>query len=189
MSTEARGVLTTFLPEAAGGSLRRAPGFPGNRYAPFCGAKGLRLYRRKGSPLAKPDEAESRRGSEHPRRSVFFHQNHLTAAPRLYIIASLWRCNSVGQSSRFIPDLSLVRIQSPLPSKKAREIGLFFVSWARFESLVFALVWGFDYILTTCNPKSILSSPPIFILLRMHVKTPVWGFLRESLITLMLFVM
>ena len=44
-----------------------------------------------------------------------FYEKPLTVTPLLYIIILLWRCNSVGQSSRFIPDLSLVRIQSPLP--------------------------------------------------------------------------
>lgn len=31
------------------------------------------------------------------------------------VAGSIWRCSSVGQSARFIPVLSLVRIQSPLP--------------------------------------------------------------------------
>lgn len=49
----------------------------------------------------------------------------LTPRESSAIITMLWRCNSVGQSSRFIPDLSSVRIGSPLPFRKAREFGLF----------------------------------------------------------------
>ena len=49
------------------------------------------------------------------RGTVFFSPNLLTVIFLIDIILLLWRCNSDGQSSRFIPDLSLVRIQSPLP--------------------------------------------------------------------------
>ena len=42
------------------------------------------------------------------------------------IITLLWRCNSVGQSSRFIPDLSSVRIGSPLPKNQPPSWGLIF---------------------------------------------------------------
>ena len=42
----------------------------------------------------------------------------LTNAHNLLIsIYAVWRRSSVGQSARFIPVLSLVRIQSPLPGK------------------------------------------------------------------------
>ena len=65
-----------------------------------------------------------------------FEKKLLTAAPLPGIITLLWRCNSVGQSSRFIPDLSLVRIQSPLPSKKPEKSGFFHILLRSFASIL-----------------------------------------------------
>lgn len=54
-----------------------------------------------------------------PRRHRLFLKNLLTSKDFMGIIIKLfgkWRRSSVGQSTRFIPGVSLVQIQSPLPS-------------------------------------------------------------------------
>ena len=81
-----------------------------------------------------------------------FYEKPLTAAPSPYIITLLWRCNSVGQSSRFIPDLSLVRIQSPLPKKQG----------IRMDALFFALsaVVGFECPRERIGPRWSLRTMP-----------------------------